>query len=431
MGLREAILENKSVSVSKALKTEGVTEELLLLVLNNRASIPVIMILIKKATFIQGNTVCLQAAVEHQAWTACHQLIAAGALVTEACLQRAREVDAPEDTLDKLIQAPRLKPVVELSQAAPAEEAQLLLANAGFNAEADVRAVIQSTHPRAMAKIRITLGRLMLAPTDKKALEQTLGAIRGIPGDLNVIDVQGINFDVLDNTVVYQILKAFPKHVSVLGAGSQADVGAAQKVTPTQEAQANLDVTNTNFIPVGTQGIAQKKTKERQVNITVPARNAEALARVFYEAIEAAPAARRRPENQLFIEQLRVVKDITLENFTAEKAGFSFDECRLLARAVKVLSSKVSKGLNQKDVDAFAQAIEPYTTCSRMKAALAGLIGAALGLVAGFALGGVPGAAIGAVAGFGLFSGGYAYQYHKNHPLTQVADTAKTVIATP
>ena len=137
------------------------------------------------------------------------------------------------------------------------------------------------------------------------------------------------------------------------------------------------------------------------------------------------------PQRHAFFDALQTVNDITLENFNAKKEGFSFDDCMSIANSVKRLSSKVSESLQQKDVDAFTQAIQPYITCSRMKAALVGLIGAALGLVTGFTFGGVPGAAIGAVVGFGLFGGGYARRHQRNHPLTQLAEAAKTMIGTP
>jgi hypothetical protein len=442
MGLRESIVGNSSSKVSKALKTEGVTEELLLLALNEGVGVLVVMSLIKKSTFLESNTVCLLAAVENKFWTACHQLIVKGALVTEACLQRAREVDAPEDTLDKFIQALHVKPAVELKQATPAEEGQRLLLEAGLNTEDDVQAVIRSTHPRTMAIIRIVLVRLLSAPTNEKALQHTLVTLRGIPRALKIIDLRGINLDVLGDTVSYQILHAIPQHAVILEEGSQADVDAAEAVMQTtQEKQAALHVPEeifvqaTNFIlldePVGEQGIPVKETQERPEKIRELETEIEALQRIFYAAIAVAPVARRRPQNQVFREQLIIVRDITLENFRSGKAGFSSEECTIIAGEVTALSSKASTGLKQEDVDAFTSRIKPYTTCSRMKAALAGLIGAALGLIAGFVIGGVPGAAIGAVAGFGLFGGGYAYQHQKNHPLTQVAEAAKTMIAAP
>jgi hypothetical protein len=146
---------------------------------------------------------------------------------------------------------------------------------------------------------------------------------------------------------------------------------------------------------------------------------------IFYRALNWALLAKPTPQTQKFVRSIENIKKVTLSYFEAKKAGFSFAECQAIAEAVTVLSNKVARGLEQQDIDTFIQRTKPYLHCNRMQVALLGLIGAALGLIAGCILGGgIPGAFIGAALGMTLFGGTCFHQHHRDHPLTHVTEAA-------
>jgi hypothetical protein len=131
-------------------------------------------------------------------------------------------------------------------------------------------------------------------------------------------------------------------------------------------------------------------------------------------------------QQQNFIHAIEHVMDVTLSHFDLKKVGFNFDDCKIVAEKIKVLSNQAAQGLEQQDIDNFVQSVKPYLHCDRMQAAFIGLIGAALGMIAGCVLGGgIPGVLIGAAVGMTLFGGASVYRQTQQHPLMQVAHTAK------
>jgi len=133
---------------------------------------------------------------------------------------------------------------------------------------------------------------------------------------------------------------------------------------------------------------------------------------------------------QNFVREIMKIMRLTIQKFDEHKPGFDYKACQNIVNKIQSLSDKVVEDhLTHEDIQAFTQATQVHTTCDRMKAALAALVGAVLGLIVGFVVAGVPGAAIGTVAGLGLFGGGYAYAHQDPHPFTDFVDTAKPLVA--
>jgi hypothetical protein len=154
------------------------------------------------------------------------------------------------------------------------------------------------------------------------------------------------------------------------------------------------------------------------------------LKNIFLGACEKINRSNHQAENLDFIREIKRIMGLTIQKFNAHEPGFDYNACQDIANKIQRLSSNVAEGqLTHKDIQAFIQATQAYTTCDRMKAALAALAGAALGLVAGFAVAGVPGAALGAVVGIGLFGAGYASSHQKPYPFTDLVDAAKLLIS--
>tara|TARA_R110002126_G_scaffold273866_1_gene418528 strand:+ start:51028 stop:51879 length:852 start_codon:yes stop_codon:yes gene_type:complete len=154
------------------------------------------------------------------------------------------------------------------------------------------------------------------------------------------------------------------------------------------------------------------------------------LKNIFLGACEKINQSNHQAAKLDFVREIMKIMRLTIQKFDAHEPGFDYNACQDIANKIQSLSSNVVEGqLTHKDIQAFIQATQAYTTCDRMKAALAALAGAALGLVAGFAVAGVPGAALGAVVGLGLFGAGYASSHQKPYPFTDLVDAAKSLIS--